>query len=222
MKWQRKKFQLVPQIWEEIKSEDEDDLVQEPRTSNGLKLSFILLLCLIICCFSWTLTAYVVARKGDLSVQDQCPNIPNELRFDCHPEENSNQETCEKRGCCWNVPQGLSVPLNIPYCYYPRNYSLYQYLKSDENEIQESHHYQLTQKSGFPNDISRIKLQVSCFDKSILRLRIVDEAKQRFEVPYTNFENNYQSSENCDLEFVRTDNSALRFQVRRKYGHKVL
>jgi Trefoil (P-type) domain len=33
-----------------------------------------------------------------------CYLVPNEQRFDCFPEGDASQTTCEARGCCWSAP----------------------------------------------------------------------------------------------------------------------
>ena len=87
--------------------------VENIRRDNGTPLSIILWILLIICCSSWTLTFWFAAKKPD-----SCPNIPNNLRFDCHPDGwEIGQESCLARGCCWNPPNSYQenrVDLNIP------------------------------------------------------------------------------------------------------------
>ena len=59
------------------------------------------------------MTFWFAAKKPD-----SCPNIPINLRFDCHPDGwEINQDSCLARGCCWNPPNSYQenrVDLNIP------------------------------------------------------------------------------------------------------------
>ena len=61
-----------------------------------------------------------------------------------------------------------------------------------------------------------------CFDKDILRIRIGDKSKSRYEVPFTNFDNKPENLEKCQLEFILSDSTDLRFQVKRKTTGEVL
>ena len=63
---------------------------------------------------------------------------------------------------------------------------------------------------------------MTCFDENILRIRIEDRDKSRYEVPFTNFENSPESLKNCQLEFMLADSGNLRFQVKRKSSGEVL
>ena len=186
------------------------------QIQNGRPLSLFLCLLLVICCSSWTATAYFASRIPN----DKCVQVPNELRFDCHPDINANQDTCLKRGCCWSTPNagGQVLDLNIPYCYYPNGYSLYTKTFVSENE--DIYEYKNVQASGFPDDVQDVQVHLSCFDKKILRIQILDKNAKRFQVPYTNFDNKSRALTDCDLQ-VLMDKSGLDFQVVRKNGNVI-
>ena len=112
--------------------------------------------------------------------------------------------------------------LDTPYCYYPQNYALYKHQNSTRTENEEIHTFNKIKQSGYPNDVSNLILNVTCFDENILRIRIEDSDKSRYEVPFTNFENSPESLENCQLEFILADFGNLRFQVKRKSSGEVL
>ena len=83
----------------------------------------------------------------------------NPYRFDCHPEDDVTEKKCEQRGCCWNG-SGLgalrSTPLNVPYCYYPQGYYLYQRILSEDLGQKIIHSFRNIKPSGFPGDISNV------------------------------------------------------------------
>ena len=55
-----------------------------------------------------------------------CPmDLQDELKFDCYPEPNANEELCLSRGCCWSPTEKAPY---VPFCYYPTNYALYSFL----------------------------------------------------------------------------------------------
>ena len=185
---------------------------------HGRPLTLILCALLIICCSSWTITVYFAAKAPT----DKCTEIPNDLRFDCHPDGNANQHTCLKRGCCWAAPKGeQSINLNIPFCFYPNGYSLYRKTQSFLSDKEEIHEFVQTKKSGFPEDVSNVQLEISCFDKNILRLKIRDKDSSRYEVPYTNFENKSRNLHECDLQ-VLMDDSTMNFQIIRQKTRQVI
>lgn len=54
-----------------------------------------------------------------------CPfDVEDELKFDCFPQGNADENLCLKRGCCWSFTDKQSVP----FCYYPSNYALYSFI----------------------------------------------------------------------------------------------
>ena len=194
-----------------------DKVEDVDKEENGRPLTLILCVLLIICCSSWTITVYIAAR---CTTCDKCTEIPNELRFDCHPDGNANQHSCLKRGCCWSAPKG-EQNLDIPYCYYPNGYSLYSKTQYFSDDKEETHEFVQVKKSGFPEDVANVQVHVSCFDKKILRMQITDKDSSRYQVPYTNFENRSRKIEECDLQ-VLMDDSSLNFQVIRQKSGQVI
>ncbi len=209
--------------------ESVDSLKNEAESGRPLTLIFFLFL--VVSCLAWTFTTYLAATlekdsndSGPIATQELCRDIPDELRFDCHPDDNVNQDSCESRGCCWNPPKGFEthLPLDIPYCYYPSRFSLYRHVGSNRTSHEETHHFSQTNSSGFPRDISKVKVEVTCFDKTILRVKIVDANNKRFEVLFTNFAGDPQALEDCDLQFKLSDAKDLRFQIQRKSNGDIL
>ena len=54
---------------------------------------------------------------------DYC-DVSDENRFDCTPGGMS-QEECLAHGCCWREAVILMRTINIPYCFFPSNYYIY-------------------------------------------------------------------------------------------------
>ena len=154
------------------------------------------------------------------------------FRFDCLPEGNFSEDVvvdaCFKKGCCWNLKKDLqnisqdSVPLNIPYCFYPDNYSLYNLTGSKIDHDKETHIFKNIQPSGYPRDVKKPRIEVTCFEKHTLRVRIVDQEKTRYEVPFLTLNDQKKSLEDCDLKFELSSPNALEFRVLRKSNHGVL
>ncbi|XP_076060540.1 lysosomal alpha-glucosidase-like [Oratosquilla oratoria] len=121
-----------------------------------------------------------------------CLDIPLELRFDCHPENEVSQQSCEAKGCCWKevVPEmkklhknNSSIPLSIPYCFYPRDYVGYKFKNLTTNANGLSGFLQREVSSGFPNDIPVIKMDFIFETEERLRIRVTDPTQNRWEVP---------------------------------------
>ncbi|CAK9806680.1 Lysosomal alpha-glucosidase [Anthophora plagiata] len=115
----------------------------------------------------------------------QCDNIPLELRFDCYPEDGVTELSCRKRGCCWNpLSEQIYIAkpvLYYPYCYYSKNWSLYKYENFSKNGNDFSGFLKQTKSSYYKNDLPLIKIESSTIDDSILRVKIYDPIKKRYE-----------------------------------------
>lgn len=74
-----------------------------------------------------------------------CPfDIEDELKFDCYPQGNANEDSCLKRGCCWSYTDKQSVP----FCYYPHNYAVYSFV--NVTHLNESRYSGVVGSQTFP------------------------------------------------------------------------
>lgn len=134
-----------------------------------------------------------------------CTDIPLSMRFDCHPDDSPTQASCEERGCCWREEKTLErkqpyssprlhqpthgssheggLPLNVPYCFYPRDYVGYSFV----NYTNEIHGYTGYLKreitSGFPGDVPILKMDVYFETETRLRIKLTDASRARWESP---------------------------------------
>jgi hypothetical protein len=60
----------------------------------------------------------------------------------------------------------------VPYCYYSALYELYQKENQDISHKKADYLFKNVMTSGFPNDVQNVKLEVTCFDKNILRVKV--------------------------------------------------
>lgn len=109
----------------------------------------------------------------------QCTNVPEILRFDCHPEDGASELSCMNRRCCWNPlnrdiqnETAKRVPLNIPYCYYPENWTLYKYVNYSQDESNFSGFLSRKMNSVYKNDVPLVKIEATGIDSSILRVKV--------------------------------------------------
>ncbi|EFN71395.1 Lysosomal alpha-glucosidase [Camponotus floridanus] len=136
----------------------------------------------------------VPLRKENLFEQNtfnntqQCTNIPEILRFDCHPEDGASQLSCTNRGCCWNSIDRNKitghVPLAIPYCYYPQDWNLYKYINQSKDGSDFLGFLKQEKKSPYKNDVPLVKIEATSIDSSILRVKMYDPLKNRYEPPW--------------------------------------
>ncbi|XP_068204436.1 lysosomal alpha-glucosidase-like [Palaemon carinicauda] len=139
-------------------------------------------------------------------VQDnkQCSDIPLSLRFDCLPGGTIDQNTCESRGCCWLPAQEIpeqkpfpsprlhrpthgtpleDLPLNVPYCFYPRDYDGYRFVNFSSESYGNSGYLKRETSSGYPHDIPLLKMEVIYETETRIRVKIHDASSSRWESP---------------------------------------
>ena len=67
-----------------------------------------------------------------------------------------------------------------------------------------------------------MQIEVTCYEKSTLRIRIVDQNHSRFEVPFMSLQDQQKSLTDCDLYFELSDENSLNFRIRRRHEKEVL
>ncbi|XP_020288298.1 lysosomal alpha-glucosidase-like [Pseudomyrmex gracilis] len=130
------------------------------------------------------------SSEAETTLKDaHCTNVPEILRFDCHPENGASQLSCTQRNCCWNPPgknidATNRVPLNVPYCYYPKQWDLYTYINYTQDGSNFSGYLKQKKTSAYKNDIPLVKMEATGINNSILRVKIYDPLKARYEPPW--------------------------------------
>ncbi|XP_051512453.1 sucrase-isomaltase, intestinal-like isoform X1 [Myxocyprinus asiaticus] len=103
-------------------------------------------------------------------------------RFDCHPEENSDEAKCKARGCIW---QPSDIPKE-PWCYYPENHG---YTASNLVQTESGWTLDLDRNPDFPSprslspDINKLRVEITYLSGHSLRWKIFDPVNKRYEVP---------------------------------------
>lgn len=82
------------------------------------------------------------------------------------------------RGCCW-LPTKLksfhtnnTVPLNTPYCFYPRDFPTYKYLNSSETAFGSIIFVKRSYRSPYPNDVETLKITVKYETQERLHIKV--------------------------------------------------
>ena len=114
-------------------------------------------------------TNHAVAEAINKSNDTDSCSIPENDRFDCWPEYwSAEQQTCEKRGCCWSP----SPDDGVPFCFYPDNYVGYAATSSTASDTGLT--TRLTRKSAspYPPDVMELQADVVYQTESTVRFRV--------------------------------------------------
>ncbi|XP_039285299.1 lysosomal alpha-glucosidase [Nilaparvata lugens] len=182
-----------------------EEVVDKPKKLNGLERLIIFIGSLFIIFLSiklflnnydksfkceWKLkNGAIKAMMSNKNVQPpaptvaQCSVINDTNRFDCFPRGNASEKSCSLRGCCWMVPKNVSFSKNIPYCFYPENYSLYEFLNESSTDFGVTGYLNNSFSSPYPSDISLLKLDVKFETENRLNIKFYDPKKKRYEPP---------------------------------------
>lgn len=118
----------------------------------------------------------------DVGKEYQVKWVSGAERFNCYPEENSNEEKCKARGCIWKTS---AIP-NKPWCYYP---AAYGYKASKVTDTSSGWTIDLERNTDYPPqrpqspDINKLRVEITYLSGHSLRWKIFDPDKKRYEVP---------------------------------------
>ncbi|ESP05176.1 hypothetical protein LOTGIDRAFT_102822, partial [Lottia gigantea] len=145
-------------------------------------------------------------------------------RIDCYPEvmggiEKVNEGKCLARGCLYDSV----VMSGVPHCFFKTND--YGYMINGTREDTDLG-YQIPLKRSplpgpFPEDLQQITFEVQELDDHLLRVKIFDKNKKRFEVPLE-LTNPGTKAENPRYMVKYFNNNTFSFQVIRHTTETVL
>lgn len=116
------------------------------------------------------------------SIAQQCEQISDRDRFDCYPEAGASQDKCQQRNCCWKQADSLD-DVNVPYCYYPKDFPAYDLEKIEETEFGLRIRINKSLTGYMPNERNDLTVDVVYETNQRLRIRIYSSFEKRFEVP---------------------------------------
>jgi hypothetical protein len=123
----------------------------------------------------------------------QCDQTLDVARFDCYPDNGATEEKCLARHCCWHEPtESIDIQskhstmirdVNVPYCYYPKDFPAYEIQSSDETDFGQRIRLNKSKSAFMPDDLSTLIVDLIYESEQRFRLRIYDPVRQRYEVP---------------------------------------
>lgn len=150
----------------------------------------------------------------------QCDLTPNSWKFDCHPESGANEQTCQKRGCCWHSSSNDGQEISTPYCFYPKAYQSYLYANVTETGTGFLAFLNRVGKSYYPEDVSVLRMDVTFETENRLHVKVTDALSQRFEVPFVQLPRITTKPEKMDYNISFLPNWG--FQIIRKSTGEIL
>lgn len=148
----------------------------------------------------------------------ECPVLSEAERINCIPDQSSNKDTCDQRGCCWDPQGSISVP-----CYFSRNHGY----KMESDLVNTTAGFTAALKNlasapVFGNGIENILLTAEYQTSNRFHFKLTDQTKERYEVPHEHvkpFSGNAASSLNYNVEVFKEPFS---IKVTRKSNNRVL
>ncbi|XP_011299226.1 lysosomal alpha-glucosidase isoform X2 [Fopius arisanus] len=166
-------------------------------------------------------------KNVDLDEGEECSKVVRKMRFDCHPENGASELSCIARRCCWDPPiaqhNEAYEEIQVPYCFYPQNWHLYQYERMNETSGEFEGELKNIASSFYKKDIQVVGMRATKIDRNILRVRLENRDNPRYEPiwPIINTYRKKSSNNDSDYEF-HVNKMKPGFQVRRKWKKNLI
>lgn len=98
-----------------------------------------------------------------------CSVTSDEHKFDCFPRGKADQKSCEERNCCW-VPS--TQDSQIPWCYYPSNYSNYKVINVTKSRNEIIAYFNLTKYTNYKDDVKILCMDITLQTAKRLRIKV--------------------------------------------------
>ena len=146
--------------------------------------------------------------------QPSCDIAEHDRRFDCYPENGSNENDCLKRGCCWSNQGDVDM---APFCYFPTDFPNYEVVEDKKIINAFGASYQINKKASTFRQNEILNLTVDLFYESEQRLRvkIYDKNNARYEVPLDIKDKKAEKSANSDY-YISIADKPFSIKVYRK------
>lgn len=104
------------------------------------------------------------------TTNDYCSVTSDDHKFDCFPRGSADKKSCEERNCCWSPKTTNS---QIPWCYYPSNYSNYKVINVTKSRNEIVAFFNLTTNTNYKDDIKILCMDVSLQTAQRLRIKVI-------------------------------------------------
>ena len=156
--------------------------------------------------------------RGDLETQ----------RIDCYPEApylfgQSIDQKCVQRNCIW---RSSSKP-NVPWCFFPQDHYGYTSTGSSVtgSKVRVNLKRLTTYNAPFANPIENLILEADYINQKVLRVKIYDASKSRYEVPLELNDVRNNNAFVSDLVFSwenRASDGVFQFKITRRATNAVI
>lgn len=126
---------------------------------------------------------FIVVVLSHGSIGQQCDQPIDNARFDCYPQTGVTQDKCLERGCCWRNPSESLHDVNVPYCYYPKDFPSYVLTQTETTDFGQRIRINKSQEGFMPNDTRELTVDLIFETNQRFRIRIYQSNQQRYEVP---------------------------------------
>ena len=126
---------------------------------------------------------FVVFVLFHVSICQQCDEPSDSARFDCYPESGASSDKCHARGCCWKNPSDHLQDVNVPYCFYPKDFPSYSLRENQPTDFGQRIRINKSQESFMPNDTQELTVDLIFETNQRFRIRIYQSTEERYQVP---------------------------------------
>jgi hypothetical protein len=116
--------------------------------------------------------------------EKQCDIKISSEKFDCYPENDVSEKGCEIRGCCWyqdmarrkplksKIENDTQAPVDIPYCFYPRNFPSYLVDERNDTPVGFSIKLKGEPPTYYPKGVKQLAVYVSFESNQRLHVKV--------------------------------------------------
>lgn len=115
--------------------------------------------------FKWEIDS-----SANHTTNNYCSLTSDDYKFDCFPRGKANQKSCEERNCCWSPSTSNS---QVPWCYYPSNYSNYKVINVTESINGIVAFFNLTTKTNYKDDVKILCMNILFQTAQRLRIKVI-------------------------------------------------
>ncbi|TNN12912.1 Lysosomal alpha-glucosidase [Schistosoma japonicum] len=114
---------------------------------------------------------------------EQCEEIAQIERLDCHPDQHASFTECKSRGCCW-IPKTILDDDELPMCFFPKSYPTYNVVSSKKTVRGFIAQLYKSNPKYYRNEIKNISFEFRQETSTRLRLRFsIPSQPNRWEPP---------------------------------------